>query len=58
MNVKRLGCRIQSNVYSLRIMLLQLITASPPIGMTHQVERSIEKGKFDDILDPLVNGCP
>ncbi|KAF9625845.1 hypothetical protein IFM89_027456 [Coptis chinensis] len=44
----------KSDIYSLGIMLLQLITAKPAMGLTHNVERSIERGTFGGLLDP---GC-
>lgn len=49
---------VKSDVYSLGILLLQLITSKPPMGLTHLVERSIEKGTFADILDPAVPDWP
>ncbi|KAK9269192.1 hypothetical protein L1049_000961 [Liquidambar formosana] len=52
----RLG--IKYNIYSLGIMLLQLITAKPPVGLTHHVERTIEKGTFAEMLDPAVPNWP
>ncbi|EOY26252.1 Kinase protein with adenine nucleotide alpha hydrolases-like domain, putative isoform 1 [Theobroma cacao] len=50
---------VKSDVYSLGILLLQLITAKPPMGLTHYVERAIEKGTFfTEMLDPAVTDWP
>ncbi|XP_059644421.1 U-box domain-containing protein 52-like isoform X2 [Cornus florida] len=49
---------IKSDIYSLGIMLLQVITAKPAMGLTHHVGRSIEKGTFADMLDPAVPDWP
>ncbi|CAN4095551.1 unnamed protein product [Withania somnifera] len=48
----------KSDIYSLGVMLLQIITARPPMGLTHHVERAIEKGKFAEFLDPTVSNWP
>ncbi|KAF7814638.1 U-box domain-containing protein 35 [Senna tora] len=48
----------KSDVYSLGIMYLQLITAKPAMGLAHNVEQSIENGKFEDMLDPSVPDWP
>ena len=49
---------IKSDIYSLGVLLLQMITAKPPMGLTHHVERAIEKGCLADMLDPAVTDWP
>lgn len=48
----------KSDIYSLGVMLLQIITAKPAMGLTHLVETAIENGRFAEVLDQTVTDWP
>ncbi|CAN0859422.1 U-box domain-containing protein 52 [Linum grandiflorum] len=49
---------VKSDIYSLGIMFLQIITGKPPMGLTHHVDRAIEKDTLSQMLDPAVPDWP
>ncbi|KAI6690187.1 hypothetical protein NL676_027015 [Syzygium grande] len=49
---------VKSDVYSFGVMLLQIITARPPMGLAMQVQDAIEGGTFPQVLDPAINDWP
>ncbi|KAL3844341.1 hypothetical protein ACJIZ3_001744 [Penstemon smallii] len=49
---------VKSDIYSLGIIFLQILTGKQPMGLTHHVERAIEKGTFNEMLDPSVHDWP
>lgn len=49
---------VKSDIYSFGVLLLQLITARSPMGLSYQVEEAIEHGRFPQMLDPTVPDWP
>ncbi|KAG2306343.1 hypothetical protein Bca4012_084626 [Brassica carinata] len=49
---------VKSDVYSFGILLLELLTAKKPTGLSYNVAQAIEKGTFKDMLDPAVHNWP
>ncbi|XP_010275384.1 PREDICTED: U-box domain-containing protein 35-like [Nelumbo nucifera] len=48
----------KSDVYAFGMVILQLLTAKPPIALTHIVETALGNGHLIDILDPEAGKWP
>ncbi|WOH09864.1 hypothetical protein DCAR_0729324 [Daucus carota subsp. sativus] len=48
----------KSHVYAFGMVILQLLTAKPPIALTHVVETAIDDGNFTEVLDPEAGDWP
>ncbi|XP_020578788.1 U-box domain-containing protein 35-like isoform X2 [Phalaenopsis equestris] len=49
---------VKSDIYSLGIMMLQIITAKPAMGLARYARGAMENGTFLDLLDPAVTDWP
>ncbi|KAL6504053.1 hypothetical protein OROGR_025976 [Orobanche gracilis] len=49
---------VKSDVYSFGIILLQLLTSKPAMGLTHYIGRAVENGTLAEVLDPDVPDWP
>lgn len=48
----------KSDIYALGIVIMQLLTGKPPIGLAHIVESALESGNLWDILDSKAGEWP
>ncbi|XP_008809455.2 U-box domain-containing protein 52-like isoform X1 [Phoenix dactylifera] len=48
----------KSDIYALGMVILQLLTAKPPMGLTLIVERALEEGNLMEVLDPGAGQWP
>lgn len=49
---------VKSDIYSLGIIMLQVLTARAAMGVSHSVSAAIEANKFSEVLDPNVPDWP
>lgn len=49
---------VKSDIYSLGVMMLQIITGKSPLGVALLVQEAIAGGKFPQVLDPNVTDWP
>ncbi|CAN8258693.1 unnamed protein product [Cochlearia groenlandica] len=49
---------VKSDVYSFGILILELLTAKRPTGLSYTVKQAVEKGTFKEMLDPAIHNWP
>lgn len=49
---------VKSDIYSLGVIFLQILTGKSPMGLSHHVEKAIEHGTLKEMLDPTVPDWP